>query len=491
MSELIDAAKAKLPRRKPGQTTSEYMAEHGNLIIIPTEIEQLLKNPRLLDLVRAEFQKKIVGEENNSKALFIIACGKYVENAQTASFNVCINQVSGAGKDFVGRAVVGIFPAGHVEIRTRISPTAFTYWHNARIDPTWTWNGKVCFLSDISDGVLNHEVMKLMMSDGTHSTVVINQMAVDIEINGKPVIFITTASANPKNEMLRRVPFLEVDSGKEQTASINRAQAKAAATGKKIDYDPQIVDALGYLRRVNVLIPYAEKLPDVFPHESVIMRTHFQRLLDYIKASAALHQFQRQRDDDGNILANGDDYDNALIPLRATTSNRLMIPLTVKQKKLLTLIKSLGRCCYADIEVKFPYLGQSALYDYLRNLHENGFLRVESVEVEGKKKPVHYYECLDVEGISIPTWNDISCGKIGINGIGGNNGISGNNGNNQEEPINSNHSVNSGLISTHESDTIIHLPCQFCQAEPSVNWYKSKPICRPCLDLIASEEVVE
>ena len=67
-----------------------------------------------------------------------------------------------------------------------------------------------------------------------------------------------------------------------------------------------------------IKIPFAESLVNYFPSEHLIMRTHFERLLDFIKASTALYQFQRERDSDGYIRAESQDYDNAIISLKAT-----------------------------------------------------------------------------------------------------------------------------------------------------------------------------
>jgi len=269
--------------------------EEKSFIATPTE-ETLLKDPALFEKIDSEFDKTIVGEKPSRQSILLNACGLWVENASIASYNLCINSNSGAGKDYVCKNVLKIFPKENVETRSRISPCAFTYWHSSKWEENFTWDGKILLLLDISNNILNSEVFKLMSSDGTHSTVVIEQRAVDIEIRGKPVIFITTASGTPNNEMLRRFPFLELDETTDQTKAIKQAQAKAAADGKKIEHDPKITSALSKLQRVKVKIPFAEELVEFFPSEHLIMRTHFGRLLDLIKASAALYQYQREKD---------------------------------------------------------------------------------------------------------------------------------------------------------------------------------------------------
>lgn len=415
--------------------------EEKSFIATPTE-EILLKDSALFEKIDVEFDKTIVGEKQSRQSILLNACGGWVENASIASYNLCINSNSGAGKDYVCKNVLKIFPKENVETRSRISPAAFTYWHNSKWEQNFTWDGKILLLLDVSNNILNSEVFKLMSSDGTHSTVVIEQRAVDIEIKGKPVMFITTASGTPANEMLRRFPFLELDETTNQTKAIKQAQAKAATEGKPIEYDPKITTALSKLQRVKVKIPFAKDLVEFFPSEHLIMRTHFGRLLDLIKASAALYQYQREKDQDGFILAKPQDYDNAIIPLRATTSNPMMIPLSKKQKMLLeecrklsekkntTTIDSSNGFSVKEIEPHIPFLVQSKIYDALSKLQELGFLDSYIETKEKSDKPVRFYKPVDFELGTIPTWQEIiNCRKKGNGGIGGIRGIRGNRGN--------------------------------------------------------------
>jgi len=392
--------------------------DEGPQDITPEELN-ILTDPDLLNLINKQLDKTIVGEHESRKTIILNACGKFVENANISSYNLCINSNSGAGKDYITKNTLKIFHSKDVEIRSRISPTALTYWHNSKFEPEWTWNGKVLVLLDISNTILNCDVFKLMCSDETHSTITIEQRAYDIKIQGKPVIFITTASANPKNEMLRRFPFMQLDETIDQTKAIKKAQAKAAKEGITLKYDSLITSALSKLKRVKIKIPFADKLIDEFPDEHIIMRTHFSRLLDYIKASAALYQYQREKDEDGFILAETIDYDNATIPLSKTTSNPMMIPLSKKQHMLLEECKKLGNFSAKELEPHIPFLVQSKIYSYLDKLQEYGFLTSYNKETGESKKPVRFYSYVDFNIEKIPTWKDIenNCRKKGIKGI--------------------------------------------------------------------------
>ncbi len=448
--------------------TTITTTEEPEKITITPEEHIILTNPDLLELIDKELDKTIVEEHETRKAILLNTCGKYVKNANIASFNLCVNSNSGAGKDYITKNVLKIFPSTDIEIRTRISPTALTYWHNSKFEPEWTWENKVLVLLDISNTILNCDVFKLMCSDEIYSTVTIEQRAYDIKIQGKPVIIITTASANPKSEMLRRFPFLQLDETVNQTKSIKKAQAKAAIEGVSLKYNPLITSALGKIGRVRVKIPFADRLIDVFPDEHIIMRTHFSRLLDYIKASAALYQFQREKDNEGFVIAQPPDYDNATILLQKTTSNPMMIPLSRKQQMLLAECRRLGTFTVKELEPHIPFLVQSKIYSSLDTLQEYGFLNSFIKETEESKRPVRYYSFVEFYIKNIPTWDEIenSCRKKGIKGIGEIEGIRGNegiNGKTKEKLLtqdmmnnDKNNSLNSPPISPLENKKNLH-----------------------------------
>jgi hypothetical protein len=80
--------------------------------------------------------------------------------------------------------------------------------------------------------------------------------------------------------------------------------------------DPEALDALvqkhhaaqRMLRRVRVVIPWADRLGNAMPHAQPQSRRAIGQLLGIIQSSAILHQFQRERTADGAIVATLDDY---------------------------------------------------------------------------------------------------------------------------------------------------------------------------------------
>ena len=386
-----------------------------NIIDLPcSELLNILKDPKLFWLLsKSELDKVIVGEEATRKVILLCSFGRLVTNAYTASYNLFVNSDAGSGKDYVTTKTLLLQPTDKTIKRTRISPTAFTYWHNAMREPQWTWNGKICYLEDISSDVMNHEVFKVMCSEGSSTTIVIDHEAVDIIVNGKPVMIVTSATASPNPELTRRFAMVNLDESIDQTEEIMKRHAKYATHGKKIEFIQDILRAISFLNNVKVKVPYAEAIVRHIPKNSIIMRTHFTRFLDYIKASTALHQFQREKDSEGFYLATGLDYDIARDCIINITSNKYMIPLTKVQKKIIDTFVKLPKIPYSttDLEVYISFVSERQLRRELDRLVNYGLLDKGKQERINSRREVMVYSLLSFEGDDIPNFEQINKNK--------------------------------------------------------------------------------
>src|SRR3989338_515720 len=125
------------------------------------EAMKFLKNKDMFKLiVEDEFDKMIVGEMNSRKAIFLLNCSVWVKDIVAHTF---IGGESSVGKDHVAKNILKIFPQGKVIMATKITPQAFTYWHEN--DLNWSWNDKIVYLPDVHDSVLNSATFKVMASE--------------------------------------------------------------------------------------------------------------------------------------------------------------------------------------------------------------------------------------------------------------------------------------------------------------------------------------
>lgn len=324
--------------RRPLDNIAEEQAEENEKE--EQRLLTLLRNSNLFNYItEKEFDKKIVREIDARKTIFLNTCMRLVENRSKGTDNLNVNAKTGTGKDAVSEAVYAIIPDDEKEELIRITPKVLAYTRNKIFDEEATWKKIALRLEDVANQTLNDDGFKVMLTSDPNkinrAKIVWKGRIINYEIEGKPSITMTMANPNPKEENLRRCPTCFLDEGIDQTKEILERQAEYAREGKSLEYDEYIKKALSYLQVVKVKIPFAKLLVNIFNPQEVIVRTHFPRFLDYIKASCAFHQYQRQVDKDDYYIAEEQDYEIARIALIKTTTNILMIPTTKLQDDIL------------------------------------------------------------------------------------------------------------------------------------------------------------
>lgn len=122
----------------------EYLSANETIKKEETRIDKLLHNPKLLDVITSEIQdKKVVGEKQTIETVFIVSNCRKVLNIKPTSSNLLINDETGLGKDFVTKSTLDIIPKEDVVYRRKITQELFTYWHNPKFEPDWTWDNKI------------------------------------------------------------------------------------------------------------------------------------------------------------------------------------------------------------------------------------------------------------------------------------------------------------------------------------------------------------
>lgn len=367
-------------------------------------VDRYLTQNDLFDRLVKQAGVLISGEEEARKAIILTTHGRLVLNSNAASFNLLVQDDSGKGKDHTTRnSLKATLPKQIFLHRTRISPTAFTYWH--KDESEWTWNGKVVYLEDVSESILNCDVLKTMLSGGTSTSVVVRQKTVDISINGKPVIIITSASATPSPEATRRFFQIHLTDSARQTSEVMKHIARVRqGNGQELDQD--LIKCQEYLSPVNVLIPYAEILATLLNSEKVILRTNFSRFLDYISASAALYQYQRERNENNWIIASLEDYERArdiFLPLIRGS----FISLTRDQEYILDIFKKAPLTKYSASQILVNLKGRIkslvTVQTRLRELVSYGFI-TSSIGKDDLNRDIEQFECAPVqESFDLPS----------------------------------------------------------------------------------------
>jgi hypothetical protein len=396
--------------------------ENGSLAITKDPIEikciEILKDLKLLERIDKELNKKIVREYEARKVIFLVANMRNVENLTKGTDNLIVNAQSGTGKDHVSESVFELLPDEEKEELVKTTPKVLSYTRNRQIEPESTWKKTALRLEDVPQNVANDDSFKVFLSANpnkiNYGKTINKGKVIHIEIEGKPSMILTIADPLLKNEQLRRLPYLFLDESIDQNKEIMKRQAKYAKLGKSILYDDEIKTALKYLKRVNVVIPFADKLIKIFEESAgnVIVRTAFPRFLDYIKTSASLHQYQRDIASNGWIIANEQDYELGALCLKKTTSNLHMIPLNHLDSALYHFFKEQDGSFSVDELMDFKEIQELGKGDRwirfrLDFLVSKNFLKRKSVKVEHSYKPVIKYSYKEVGDFYIPPFTEL------------------------------------------------------------------------------------
>jgi hypothetical protein len=391
--------------QKTYETTEAVLQRESSDEEREEEIEYLTKPDLLVQTIK-EVQKDVAGEEDTIAAISIITATRLVDNSIPESTNLLLSDKTGLGKDHTTKRTLDVVvpPEEHLHV-TKMTPESFTYWHFK--EEGWTWDHKVIHFEDITQYLLNCSTFKVMSSGDNYAVVVKDQKTIEIPINGKPCMILTSHHANPRDESLRRFRIGGLNDTEKQTRRILQKISTRYTGVSKSKENLVLRKALWRLQPYPVVIPYAELIQFFFPSDS-LMRTQYHCFLDYIAGSAIFHQYQREKTENGELIANPDDYMIARMVLQYTTSNPLMVPMSKEYRDICTILKdTVEPMTVRELELKcdqsLPWL-----YKHLP------IIAATKVIIKGKResteanKPVTTYQYAPHENPGmIPTWQKI------------------------------------------------------------------------------------
>jgi len=340
------------------------------------QIKELQKNGRLWDyIICEELNKKHKGDIEAKEIVFAGCIGAKVLNKKSYSYNSLTLTISSAGKDHLTNSILKIFPKEIYETYGRISAKALNYLHSLDNEPEYTYDGKILYLKEITDEILNNEVMKEFTSGEEEiSQVAITKQkgaGVDVvRIRGHPVVLTTTANTIPSEEIRNRFNIVTLDISEEQT--------KRTFICEEEKYDENIILFLNNLKSYIVEIPkeLMNFIVKSFPKNKVRYRRDFQKLLDFTKAITIFNQGERQKLDKDTLIAEPEDYDRAKDIFVNAFSSCSEIPLKDIDRRIINALEKSGEPLSAkrilnEIGGIITIVG---LYPHLRNLVQKEIL---------------------------------------------------------------------------------------------------------------------
>jgi len=255
----------------------------------------LLKDPKLLDRILADFERcGVVGEETNKLVGYLAAVSRKLDEPLA----VLIQSSSAAGKTALMEAILAFMPE---EERVKYSAmTGQSLFYLGETD----LRHKILALVEEEGAQRASYALKLLQSEGELTIASTGKdpttgklITHEYRVEGPVMIVLTTTAVEIDDELLNRCLVLTVDEDRAQTRAIHRRQReRQTLEGLLADHDRERTlavhrNAQRLLRPLLVANPYARAL--TFLDTRTRMRRDHQKYLMLIRAIALLHQYQR------------------------------------------------------------------------------------------------------------------------------------------------------------------------------------------------------
>ncbi len=268
--------------------------------------EDLAHEDRILDRFADELARSgVAGEARAARLLYLALTSRLLDRI----VSVAVKGPSSGGKTYLVERVLSYFPESAYYALTAMSERTLAY-----SEEPIKHRFLVIYEADGMASDFATYLMRSLLSEGRvrYETVESTPQGIRprlIEREGPTGLIITTTAVrlHPENET--RLLSLTVTDTRDQTRSVIRALAKRKK--QETDLAPWIalqewLSSPEAGRRVE--IPYAEDLAELVPPVAVRLRRDFGAVLNLVRAHAVLHQASREKDDEGRIVADLDDY---------------------------------------------------------------------------------------------------------------------------------------------------------------------------------------
>jgi hypothetical protein len=256
---------------------------------------ELLKEPRLLDRILADFERcGIVGEETNKLVAYLAVVSRHLD----APLAIVVQSSSAAGKSSLMDAVLAFVPE---EERVQYSAmTGQSLYYMGEMD----LKHKVLAIVEEEGAARASYALKLLQSEGALSIASTGKdpstgklVTHQYRVEGPVMIFLTTTAIDLDEELLNRCLVLSVNEDREQTQAIHKLQREQQTLEGLIRKQQrrEIIrchqNAQRLLQPLFVANPRAPEL--TFPDNRTRMRRDHMKYLTLIRSIALLHQHQR------------------------------------------------------------------------------------------------------------------------------------------------------------------------------------------------------
>ena len=369
----------------PLELSEKALAETDQELI--EAAEKFLKRPELIELIIKHIELMgLVGERDLGLGLYLTFTSRLLPKPLAS----IVMGVSSSGKSYAISLTGKLFPPECVFNAHRITPTALSYLPKGSLIHRAVIAGERSRKQD-DDQAEATRSLREMISDGVLRIMVTgkdekgNLTTLHIEQPG-PIAYAESTTLGLSEifeEDKTRFIFFCCDESESQNKKIIErmaADSQLSITQEKFES----IISLHYtvqrlLKPYNITVPFAGQLTTCLPVHRPECRRAFSHLLSLIKAVSLLHQFQREKTDDGNIIATLDDYAIVRKYLTQPIGRGLGVELTAGTAGLLDCIKS--KYEYDDPFTARDLIEETGLgkivYDRMKELRRHGDIKIK------------------------------------------------------------------------------------------------------------------
>ncbi|NDF11812.1 MAG: MarR family transcriptional regulator [Proteobacteria bacterium] len=269
--------------------------------------EKLATAPNILDYFEMELENlDFVGQVKEAKIIYLALISRFLDRP----ISIAVKGQSSGGKSFLVETVLSFFTKTAFYSLTTMSEKAMIYSQenfSHRFIVIYEASGlksemaSYLIRSLLSEGKIEYEFVERTVK-GTFPKKICKEGPTGL------IVTTTEIKLHPENET--RMFSLTINDTPEQTKNIFNAIA-STAKGIKKQCNREAWQALQQWLETcenKVIVPYADKIAELMPAAAIRLRRDIKLLFNLVKASAILHQKNRQINSNGEIEASIEDY---------------------------------------------------------------------------------------------------------------------------------------------------------------------------------------
>jgi DNA primase len=290
VTRLIDLAEAWTPSNKDASSAPKMTKSEED------EALDFLKDPELFSRILIDFETVgITGEDANKLMGYLSATSRKLDEP----LSILIQSRSAAGKSTLQDAVLSLIPEEDYIKYTRITGQALFYKEEDSLVHKLVAIEEEHGARDASYSIRNIQSSKYLSIAATGKDPVTGKLRTEeYKVKGPVALTITTTEVELDYETANRFVTLTIDESREMTERILAKQRESETLEgliSKVETEritKRHHNAQRLLRPLRVINPYAKLL--TYPSESLRARRDNKKYLGMIRATAFLHQYQRE-----------------------------------------------------------------------------------------------------------------------------------------------------------------------------------------------------